>query len=134
MVVELRKMTPRFGKLRHHSDCNLNDMASTFTISYFANHDLLGVVSEEEYEQFKSQLLEALQEEWPDATVTIDDDEEVYLEVKGLSGQAEVDVRSRITDIVNETIESAEWQEEEEDFYEEDTDEDLGKLVEKDDY
>ena len=109
-------------------------MASTFTISYFANHDLLGVVSEEEYEQFKSQLLEALQEEWPDATVTIDDDEEVYAEIEGLSGQAEVDVRSRITDIVNETIESAEWQDEEEDFYEEDSDEDLGKLVEKDDY
>ncbi|HKB84162.1 MAG TPA: hypothetical protein VKD04_13290, partial [Burkholderiales bacterium] len=71
-------------------------MAATLSIAYFANHELLGLVSEEEYEQFKSQLLQALQEEWPDATVTIDDDEEVYFETKGISGQAELDVRGRI--------------------------------------
>jgi|SRR5579859_678047 len=109
-------------------------MASTFSIAYFANHDLLGVVSEEEYERFKSQLLQALQEEWPDATVTIDDDEEVYVEIEGISGQAELDVRSRISDIVNEIIDSAEWEEEEEDFYDEDEDDDLGDITEKDDY
>ncbi len=109
-------------------------MASTFSIAYFANHDLLGVVSEEEYERFKIHLLQALQEEWPDATVTIDDDEEVYVEIEGISGQAELDVRSRISDIVNEIIDSAEWEEEEEDFYEEDEDDDLGDIAEKDDY
>lgn len=109
-------------------------MASTFSIAYFANHDLLGVVSEEEYERFKSQLLQALQEEWPDATVTIDDDEEVYVEIEGISGQAELDVRSRISDTVNEIIDSAEWEEEEEDFYEVDEDDDLGDIAEKDDY
>jgi hypothetical protein len=109
-------------------------MASTFSIAYFANHDLLGVVSEEEYERFKSQLLQALQEEWPDATVTLDDDEEVYVETEGISGQAELDVRSRISDIVNEIIDSAEWEEGEEEFYEEDEDDDLGDIAEKDDY
>jgi hypothetical protein len=108
-------------------------MASTLSIAYFANHDLLGVVTEEEYERFKSQLLQAFQEEWPDATVTIDDDEEVYFETGGISGQAELDVRGRIADIVNEVIDSGEWQEDEEDFYEEE-DDDLGDVEEKDDY
>jgi hypothetical protein len=110
-----------------------NDMASTLSIAYFANHDLLGVVTEEEYERFKSQLLQAFQEEWPDAAVTIDDDEEVYVETGGISGQAELDVRGRIADIVNEVIDSGEWQEEEEDFYEEEEDE-IRDLEEKDDY
>src|SRR6185369_3900111 len=109
-------------------------MASTLSIAYFANHDLLGVVSEEEYERFKSQLLQAFQEEWPNATVSIDDDEEVYVETSGISGQAELDVRSRITDIVNEIIDSGDWREDEEEFYDEDEMDDLGDLTEKDDY
>ncbi|HVY07989.1 MAG TPA: hypothetical protein VHB46_18580 [Burkholderiales bacterium] len=108
-------------------------MASTFTISYYANHDLLGVVSEEEYERFKEQLLQAFQEEWPDATVSVDDDEEVYFETEGLSGQAEQDVKGRIADIVSEVIDSGDWQDEEEDFYDED-EEDVGDVEEKDDY
>ena len=105
-------------------------MASSLSIAYFANHDLLGVVSEAEYEQFKSQLLQVLQEEWPDATVTIDDDEEVYFETEGISGQAELDVRARVADIVKEVIDSGDWQEEKEDLY----DDDLGDVEEKDDY
>jgi len=111
-------------------------MASNLSIAYFANHDLLGIVSEEEYQRFKSQLLQAFQEEWPDATVTIDDDEEVYVEIGGISGQAETDVRVRIADIVNEAIDSGEWQEEEEDFYDEDEDDanELRDVAEKDDY
>jgi hypothetical protein len=112
----------------------MDDMASTLSIAYFANHDLLGLVSDEEYEKFKGQLLQALQEEWPDATITIDDDEEVYVEIEGISGQAELDVRSRISDIVNEVIDSGDWQEEEEEFYDEDDDVDLGDIAEKDDY
>ena len=107
-------------------------MASSLSIAYFANHDLLGVASGEEYEQFKSQLLQALQEEWPEATVTIDDDEDVYFETEGVSGQAELDVRSRVADIVKEVIDSGDWQEEEEDFY--DDEEDLRDIEEKDDY
>ena len=110
-----------------------NAMASTLSIAYFANHDLLGVVSEEEYEKFKGQLLRAFQEEWPDATISIDDDEEVYVETGGITGQAELDVRGRISDIVNEVIDSGDWQEEEEDFYEEEEDE-TRDVEEKDDY
>ena len=107
-------------------------MASSLSIAYFANHDLLGIVSEEEYEQFKSQLLQALQEEWPDATVTIDDDEDVYFETKGIGGQAELDVRARVADIVKEVIDSGDWREDDEDFY--DDEEEPGDVEEKDDY
>ena len=108
-------------------------MTAKLTINYFASHDMLGMASEEEYQRFKVQLLEAFQEEWPDATVTIDDDEEFYVETGGISGQAELDVRVRIADIVNEVIDSGDWQEEEEEFYDED-DADLRDVEEKDDY
>jgi hypothetical protein len=54
--------------------------------------------------------------------VTIDDDEDVYVETKGISGQAEVDVRARIADIVKDVIDSGEWQDEGEDFFEEQED------------
>jgi hypothetical protein len=109
-------------------------MSSTFSVAYFANHDLLGAATDEEYEKFKSQLLQAFQEEWPTASISIDDDEEVYIETSGISGQAELDVRSRVADIVNEVIDSGNWREDEEDFYEEDKMDDLGDLTEKDDY
>lgn len=109
-------------------------MSSTFSLAYFSNHDLLGVVTDEEYENFKSQLLQAFQEEWPNATIRIEDDEEAYVETGGISGQAELDVRSRVADIVNEVIDSGDWREDEEDFYDEDEIDDLGDLTEKDDY
>jgi hypothetical protein len=132
-VAEMQKMKQDLGILPASTTLpQLKDMASLLSIAYFANHDLLGLVSEEEYEKFKSQLLEALQEEWPDATVTIDDDEDVYFETQGVSGQAEVDVRTRVTDIVKEVIDSGEWQEEQEDFYDEE--EEPGNIEEKDDY
>ena len=102
-------------------------MASTLSIAYFANHDLLGVVSEEEYERFKSQLLQAFQGEWPDAKISIDDDEDVYVEIGGITEQAELDVRGRISDIVNEVIDSGDWQVEEEEDESRD-------VEEKDDY
>ena len=108
-------------------------MASTLSIAYFANHDLLGVVSEEEYERFKSQLLQAFQEEWPDAAISIEDDEEGYVETGGIAEQAELDVRGRISDIVNEVIDSGDWREEEKDFYEKEEDE-VRDVEEKDDY
>ncbi|MFN0040227.1 MAG: hypothetical protein ACKVP2_12000 [Burkholderiales bacterium] len=94
-------------------------MASRFSIKYFASHDALGMVSEEEYQRFKEELLEAIQDEWPDAAVSIDDDEEAYADISGLSGQAEKDVHDRLEDIVSEVIDSGNWQEEEEEFYEE---------------
>ena len=108
-------------------------MTAKLTINYFASHDMLGMASEEEYQRFKVKLLEAFQEEWPDATVTIDDDEEVYVETGGISGQAELDVKVRIADIVNEVLDSGDWQEEEDEFYDED-DAGLRDVEEKDDY
>lgn len=94
-------------------------MASTLSITHYTSHEPLGIVSDEEYQRFKNQLLEAFQEEWPDAIVSIEDDEEPYTEVDGVSGQAEKDVRDRIEDIVNEVIDSGDWREEEGDPYEE---------------
>ena len=64
-------------------------------------------------------MLEAFQEEWPDATVAIEDDEEAFVDLDGISGQAEQDVRDRIEDIVNEVIDDGGWQDEEDDFYDE---------------
>ena len=94
-------------------------MASTLSITHYTSHEPLGVVSDEEYQRFKDQLLEAFREEWPDAIVSIEDDEEPYTEVDGVSGQAEQDVRDRMDDIVNEVIDSGDWREEEEDPYDE---------------
>ena len=94
-------------------------MASKLSITYSTSRDLLGMVSEEEYQRFKDQLLEAFQEEWPDATVVIDVDEEAFLDLDGITGQAEQDVRDRIEDIVTDIVETASWQDEEDDFYEE---------------
>jgi hypothetical protein len=93
-------------------------MASKLSITYSASRDPLGVVSEEEFQRFKDQLLEAFQEEWPDAAVSIEDDEEASLDLDGISGQAEQDVRDRIDDIVTEVIDSGDWQDEEDDLFE----------------
>jgi hypothetical protein len=92
-------------------------MASRLAITYYASRDMLGMVSDEEYERFKDQLLEALQEEWPDSQISIEDDEEAGVEIDGVQGQAEQDVRDRVEDIVNETADSGAWQDEEEDPY-----------------
>ena len=94
-------------------------MASTLSITHYASHEPLGIVSDEEYQRFKDQLLDAFQEEWPEAIVSIEDDEEPYTEVDGVSGQAEKDVRDRMDDIVNEVIDSGDWRDEEEDPYNE---------------
>ena len=94
-------------------------MASTLSIFHYTSHEPLGIVSDEEYQRFKDQLLVAFQEEWPDAAMSIEDDEEPRTEVDGVSGQAEKDVRDRIEDIVNEVIDSGDWRDEEEDPYEE---------------
>jgi broad specificity phosphatase PhoE len=91
-------------------------MADNLTINYYASRDLLGVVSDEEYGQFKDLLLEALQAEWPDAQISIEDDEDAVLEVGGVSGEAAQDVRDRIEDIVNDLVENGAWQEEDDDF------------------
>ncbi|MGQ0579851.1 MAG: hypothetical protein ACT4PQ_13210 [Betaproteobacteria bacterium] len=94
-------------------------MASTLAITHYTSHEPLGIVSDEEYQRFKDQLLDAFQEEWPDAIVSIEDDEEPYTEVDGVSGQAEQDVRDRMDDIVNEVIDSGDWRDEVKDPYDE---------------
>ena len=94
-------------------------MASTLSITHYTSHEPLGIVSDEEYQRFKDQLLGELQEEWPDAIVSIEDDEEPRTDVDGVSGQAEQDVRDRIEDIVNEVIDSGDWRDEKEDPYDE---------------
>lgn len=101
-------------------------MASKLTINYFASRDMLGTVTDEEYERFKDMLQDAFQEEWPEATVTIEDDEDAYLDLDGVSGDPEQDVRDRVADIVSDTVDSGAWQDEEEDPYneEEELDED----------
>ena len=93
-------------------------MATTLSITHYTSHEPLGIVSDEEYQRFKDQLLEEFQEEWPDAIVSLEDDEEPRTDVDGVSGQAEQDVRDRIEDIVNEVIDSGDWRDEEEDPYE----------------
>ena len=93
-------------------------MASTLSITHYTSHEPLGIVSDEEYQRFKDQLLEKFQEEWPDAVVSIEDDEELRTDVDGVSGQAEQDVRDRIEDIVSEVVDSGDWRDEEEDPYE----------------
>jgi broad specificity phosphatase PhoE len=91
-------------------------MADNLTITYYASRDQLGVVSDEEYGNFKDMLLDALQAEWPDAQVSVEDDEDAILEVDGVSGEAAQDVRDRIEDIVAELAESDAWQDEDDDF------------------
>ena len=77
------------------------------------------MVSEEEYQRFRDQLLEAFQAEWPEATVAIEDDEESFLDLDGINGQAAQDVRDRVGDIVTDIVETAGWQDEEDDFLDE---------------
>ena len=60
-------------------------MASTLSINHYTSHEPLGIVSDEEYQRFKDQLLGELQEEWPDAIVSIEDDEELRTEVNGVT-------------------------------------------------
>ncbi len=107
-------------------------MASKLSITYTASRDLLGVVSEEEYQRFRDQLLEAFQAEWPDATVAIEDDEESFLDLDGINGQAAQDVRDRVGDIVTDIVETAGWQDEEDDFLDEE--DELDDEEEKDEY
>lgn len=110
-------------------------MARQLSITYFADRDMLGLVSDEDYEQFKDLLLEALHKEWPKATVSIEDGEHAGSEVQFAAGEfpnpkaeqeAKSDVESRVHEIANDVIEEREWATEDEyDGYDDDIDEDL---------
>ena len=91
-------------------------MANDLTITYFVSHDMLGVPSDEEVERFKDLLQAGLQDEWPDAQVSIEEDEDAHANIKGLSGQSLLDVQERIDDIVKEILESGDWEEGEDDL------------------
>jgi hypothetical protein len=107
-------------------------MARQLTITYFADRDMLGLVSDEDYEQFKDLLLEALHKEWPKATIAVDDGEHASIEVEFANGdfpsaKAEQDAKSDVESRVHEiAIEEREWATEEEyEGYDEDYDEEL---------
>jgi hypothetical protein len=88
-------------------------MANDLTITYFVSHEMLGVPSDEEVEHFKDLLLDGLQDEWPEAQVTIEDGEDAHANISGLSGQSLQDVQDRVDDIVNEILDARAWEEKE---------------------
>jgi hypothetical protein len=110
-------------------------MARQLNITYFADRDMLGLVSDEDYEQFKDLLLQALHKEWPKAHVAVDDGEHAGVDIEFVDGefpnakleqQAKSDVESRVHEIANDVIEEREWATEEEyEGYDEDYDEEL---------
>ena len=118
-------------------------MARQLNITYFADRDMLGLVSDEDYEQFKDLLLEALHKEWPKAHVAVDDGEHAAVDVEFANGdfpnskaeqQAKSDVESRVLEIANDVIEQREWATEEEyEGYDEDYDEELEERRSRDD-
>ncbi|HUU73256.1 MAG TPA: hypothetical protein VMW70_11560 [Burkholderiales bacterium] len=87
-------------------------MASELSITYYVSHEMLGVPSDDELERFKDLLLEALQDEWPEAQISIEDDEDERAEIDGPSGQFLQDVEDRADDIVDEILEGGDWREE----------------------
>jgi hypothetical protein len=108
-------------------------MARQLNITYFADRDMLGLVTDEDYEQFKDLLLEALHKEWPKATLAVEDSEHASVEVEYASGdfptekalkEAISDVEARVQEIANDVIEEREWATEEEfEGYDEDVEE-----------
>jgi hypothetical protein len=106
-----------------------NDMANDLSITYYVSHDMLGVPSDDEVERFKDLLLEAFQDEWPDAQISIEDDEDERAEIDGPSGQFLQDVEDRVDDIVDEILDGGAWQDEEDDLF---GDEDESELDDED--
>lgn len=100
-------------------------MANDLSITYYVSQDMLGVPSDEELERFKDLLLDALQEEWPEAQVAIEDGEDERVEIEGLSGSPLQDVEDRIDDIVSEILDSGDWLDEEDEIFGEEDDEEL---------
>lgn len=110
-------------------------MARQLNVTYYADRDMLGLVSDEDYEQFKDLLLEALHKEWPKAHVAVDDGEHAGVDIGIVNGefpdakaeeQAKSDIESRVHEIANDVIEEREWATDEEiDGDDEDYDEEL---------
>ena len=118
-------------------------MSRQLVITYYADRDMLGLVSDEDYEAFKDILLEQLHKEWPKAAIAVDDGEHAGVEVEIVDGdyptakaeqEAKSDVESRVHEIANDVIEEREWATEEEyDSYDDELDEELEERRGRDD-
>jgi hypothetical protein len=109
-------------------------MARQLNITYFADRDMLGLVSDEDYEAFKDILLEAMHKEWPKATLAVEDGEHASVEVafadagfptKQAEAEAKADVEARLHEIANDVIEEREWASDEYENYDEDYEEEF---------
>lgn len=122
-------------------------MSRQLVITYYADRDMLGLVSDEDYEAFKDILLEQLHKEWPKAAVAVDDGEHAGVDIEISDGdfphakaeqEAKSDVEARVHEIANDVIEEREWATEEYENYDEDYDEELderrGKDEDQEDY
>jgi hypothetical protein len=124
----------------------VRSMSRQLVITYYADRDMLGLVSDEDYEAFKDILLEQLHKEWPKAAITIEDGEHAGVEVEIVDGdyptakaeqEARSDVESRVHEIANDVIEEREWATEDlesYDDYEEEIEERRGADEDRDDY
>ena len=122
-------------------------MSRQLVITYYADRDMLGLVSDEDYEAFKDILLEQLHKEWPKGAVAVDDGEHASVDVDISEGdfantkaemEAKSDVEARVHEIANDVIEEREWATEEYEAYDEDLEQDLderrGKDEDQEDY
>jgi len=124
-----------------------SSMSRQLVITYYADRDMLGLVSDEDYEAFKDILLEQLHKEWPKGAVAVDDGEHAGVDVDVSEGdypnakaeqEAKSDVEARVHEIANDVIEEREWATEDyenyDDDYEEEFDERRGKDEDSEDY
>jgi hypothetical protein len=122
-------------------------MSRQLVITYYADRNMLGLVSDEDYEAFKDLLLEQLHKEWPKAAITIEDGEHAGVEVDIVDSdyptakaeqEAKSDVEARVHEISNDVIEEREWATEDYESYEDDYEEELeerrGMDEDRDDY
>jgi hypothetical protein len=111
-------------------------MTRQLVITYYADRDMLGLVSDEDYEAFKDILLERLHKEWPKGAVAVDDGEHAGVDLDISDGdfadakaeqEAKSDVEARVHEIANDVIEEREWATEDYENYDEDYEEEFDK-------
>jgi hypothetical protein len=116
-------------------------MSRQLVITYYADRDMLGLVSDEDYEAFKDILLEHVHKEWPKAAAAVDDGEHASVEVEIVDGdyptakaeqEARSDVEARVHEIANDVIEEREWATEALDTYDDEYEEELEERREAD--
>jgi len=111
-----------------------SSMSRQLVITYYADRDMLGLVSDEDYEAFKDILLEQLHKEWPKGAVAVDEGEHAGVDVDVSEGdypnakaeqEAKSDVEARVHEIANDVIEEREWATEDYENYDDDADEEF---------